>query len=83
MSDFHEMATHLRMQEERSLLMENHTFMVEMNGRQSIIGSRPFSYSDHLAEKAAEIDLIILSERKTKKESDAYPADLDSSTGID
>ena len=71
MSDFHEMATHLRIQEERSLLMENHTFMVEMNDRQSGIGNRRFSYSDHLAEKAAEIDLIILSERKSKNESDS------------
>lgn len=71
MSDFHEMAIHLRMQEERSLLMENHTFMVETNGRQSGVENRQFSYSDHLAEKMAEIDFSILSGRKTKKESDA------------
>ena len=71
MSDFHEMAIHLRMQEERSLLMENHTFMVEINGPQSGIGSRRFSYSDHLAEKMAEIDFRTFSKRKTEKESDA------------
>ena len=70
LSDFHEMAIHLRMQAERSLLMENHTLMVETNGRQAGIESRQFSYSDHLAEKMAEIDFSIFSERKTKKESD-------------
>ena len=59
LSDFHEMAIHLRMQEERSLLMENHTFMVEINGPQSGIGSRRFSYSDHLAEKMAELEPLM------------------------
>ena len=66
MSDFHEMATHLRMQEERSLLMENHTFMVKTNGH-SGAGCLQFSYSDHLAEKTAEIDLIIFSGKKHKE----------------
>lgn len=65
LSDFHEMATHLRMQEERSLLMENHGYMVDTDRRQSAIGKRRFSYSDHLKEKRVGIDLSILPERKT------------------
>lgn len=69
MSDFHEMATHMRMQEERSLLMVNHTYMLETNGRQNITGRRQFSYSEYLADKAAEIDFGILSEIKTEKKS--------------
>ncbi len=65
MSDFHEMATHLRMQEERSSLMENHASMVGTEGRRFGIGKRQFSYSDELTEKRVGIDLIILPERKT------------------
>ena len=41
MSDFHEMATHFRMQEERSLLLENHACMFAKNVRSSGIGSSP------------------------------------------
>jgi hypothetical protein len=70
LSDFHEMATHLRMQEERSLLLETHIFMVNTNGRQSGIGRRHFSYSDLLTEKSAEINLSLLSDRKTGYDSD-------------
>jgi hypothetical protein len=66
LSDFHEMATHLRMQEERSLLMENHSFMVGTDSRQSGIGKRHFSYSDYLSEKRVHIDLSIRPERKNR-----------------
>jgi hypothetical protein len=65
------MATHLRIQEERSLLMENHTHMVETNGRQSGIGSRRFSYSDHLADKTTEIKLGIFCKKNADQESEA------------
>ena len=71
MSDFHEMATHLRLQEERSLLMEIHGYMVATDCRRSGFEKRRFSYSDHLKDKIANIDLIILPERKTDKNSDA------------
>lgn len=71
MSDFHEMLTHLRMQEERSLLLENHAYMVDTAGRRSGIGQRQFSYSDHLIEKRVDIDLSILSERKLDNKADA------------
>ena len=64
MSDFHEMATQLRMQEERSLLMENHAYMVDTHGRRSGIRNRQFSYSDYLKEKRVGVDLGILPERK-------------------
>jgi hypothetical protein len=69
LSDFHEMATHMRMQEERSLLMENHAYMVDTDGRRSGIGNRQFSYSGHLAENRVGFDLTILSERKTDNKS--------------
>ncbi len=53
------------MQEERSLLMENHASMVATDGPRFGIGKRQFSYSDHLAENRAGFDFTILSERKT------------------
>ena len=71
MSDFHEMVTHLRIQEERSLLLENHAYMVDIAGHRAGIGQRQFSYSDHLIEKRVGIDLSILSERKLDNKADA------------
>ena len=65
------MATHLRMQEERSLLMEVHGHMVDTDRGRPGIGKRPFSYSDYLKEKRAGLDLITLPERKTDKKSAA------------
>ena len=65
MSDYHEMATHLRMQEERSLLLENHACMMNNNGHRSGIGKQQFSYSDYKTEKKVGIDFSILPERKT------------------
>ena len=64
MSDFHEMATQLRMQEERSSLMENHAYLVDTENRRAGIGKRQFSYSDYLTEKSVCIDLRILPERE-------------------
>jgi hypothetical protein len=63
------MATHLRMQEERSLLMEIHGYMVDSDHRGSGIAKQRFSYSDHLKEKRVDIDLTVLSERKTDNKS--------------
>ena len=65
MSDFHEMVTHLRMQEERSLLLDHHECMVNTDGHRYGIGKRHFSYWDYLTEKKAHIDLSILPERTT------------------
>jgi len=65
LSDYHEMATHLRMQEERSLLLDNHELMVNTDGRRFGIGKRHFSYWDYLKEKKAQIDLSIFPERTT------------------
>ena len=69
MSDFHEMATQLRMQEERSLILANHAGMFDKDVHRSRIDNRPFSYSDHLTEKNVDIDLDILPERKTDNKS--------------
>ena len=65
MSDFHEMATHLRMQEERSLLIDHHESMVNTDGRRYGNGKRYFSYWDYLTEKKALIDLSTISEKPT------------------
>ena len=65
MSDYHEMATNLRMQEERSLLLDNHECRVNTGGRRYGIGKRHFSYWDYLKEKKAHIDLSIFQERNT------------------
>ena len=65
------MVTHLRMQEERSLLIENHAYMVDTAGSRAGIGQRQFSYSDHLIEKRVGINLSILSERKLDNKADA------------
>ena len=51
MSDYHEMATHMRMQEERSLLLNNHELMVNTDGRRFDLGKRHFSYWDYLTKK--------------------------------
>jgi hypothetical protein len=59
------MAIHLRMQEERSLLLENHACMVNNNCRRAGIGKQQFSYSDYKTEKRVGFDLSILPERKT------------------
>ncbi len=71
LSDFHEMATHLRIQEERSSLMENHAILVDTDSRRAGIEQRQFSYSDYLTEKGVSIDLSILPERKIGKKSKA------------
>jgi len=63
LSDFHEMATHLRMQEERSLLLDHHECMVNTYDCRCGIGKRHFSYWDYLTEKKADIDLNIFQER--------------------
>jgi hypothetical protein len=65
LSDFHEMVTHLRMQEERSLLLDHHECMVNTYDYQSGIGKRQFSYWDYLTEKTAHIDLNIFQERSS------------------
>ena len=51
------------MQEERSLLLDNHECMVNTYGRRYGIGKRHFSYWDYLKEKKALIDLNIFPER--------------------
>ena len=63
MSDYHEMATHMRMQEERSLLLNNHELMVNTDGHRFGSGKRHFSYWDYLTEKKGHIDHSIFSER--------------------
>ena len=64
MSDFHEMVTHLRMQEERSLLMENHANIAEKETGRSATSKWQFSYLDYLPKNRDVIDLRTLPPRK-------------------
>jgi hypothetical protein len=63
LSDYHEMATHMRMQEERSLLLNNHELMVNTDGRRFDLGKRHFSYWDYLTKKKDHIDHRTFPER--------------------
>ena len=69
MSDFHEMATHLRMQEERSLLMESHGYLMGADRNRSGAEKKRFSYSEHLKKNKVIPELIILPKRKFIKKS--------------
>jgi hypothetical protein len=59
------MATQLRMQEERSLILENHADMFDKNVYRSGIKNPQFSYSDHLTEKNVDIEFNIFPARKS------------------
>ena len=72
MSDYHEMATHMRMQEERSLLLNNHELMVNTDSRRFGIGKRHFSYWDYLSEKKDQMDHSIFPERTTDSHPTTY-----------
>jgi hypothetical protein len=61
------MATQLRMQEERSLILSKHAGMFDKDVHRSAIENRQFSYSDHLTEKNVEIEFKILPARKFDK----------------
>ena len=63
MSDFHEMVTHLRMQEERSLLMEHNARIAEKGICLSENSGWQFSYLDYLPKKGDNIDLITFPQR--------------------
>ena len=71
MSDFHEMATQLRMQEERSLILSKHAGMFDKDVHRSGIENRQFSYSDQLTEKNVDIEFNILSAKKSDKNFEA------------
>lgn len=71
MSDFHEMVTHLRMQEERSLLMENHANIAEWETHRSGNYSWHFSYLDYLPKNSDVIDLRTLPQQEIHKNPDA------------
>ena len=70
LSDFHEMATHLRMQEERSLLIESHGYLIGADRNRSGAGKQRFSYSDHLKRNKVGQELKIVPKRKFDKKSD-------------
>ena len=58
------MVTHLRMQEERSLLMENHANIAEKETGRSATTEWQFSYLDYLPKNGDVIDLGTLPHQK-------------------
>ena len=64
MSDFHEMATNLKMEEARFLNIENPAYMIDQGGRRLGIERRQFDYSDFFPERRVSADRRILPERR-------------------
>jgi hypothetical protein len=58
------MVTHLRMQEERSLLMENNAHIAEKGICLSENSGWQFSYLDYLPKRSDDIDLRTFPQRK-------------------
>ncbi len=57
MSDFHEMATNLKMKEARSLPIENLAYMIDNGGRRLGIERRQFDYSHYFPERRVDSKL--------------------------
>jgi len=64
MSDFHEMATNLRMKEARILNIENPVYIFDNGGRRLGIKRRQFDYSYYFPERRAGLDRRNLPERR-------------------
>ena len=64
MSDFHEMASTLRMRKKRSLTMENPAYGIDKGGRRLGIDRRQFTYSYHTPERRVGFDRRNIPERR-------------------
>lgn len=64
MSDFHEMASNMRLIKERSLSIENSAYVLDKGGRRLGIERRQFTYSHYLPERRAGFDRRIIPERR-------------------
>ena len=65
MSDFHEMATNLKLKEARTLHNEHPAYIIDHGGRRLGIERRQFDYSDYFPERRFGLDRRILPERRT------------------
>ena len=66
MSDFHEMATNLKMKEARNLHIENPAYTIDNGGRRLGIERRQFDYSHYFPERRFGIDRRVLPERRVE-----------------
>lgn len=64
MSDFHEIATNLKMKGARDLQIENPAYIIDNGGRRLGIERRQFDYSHYFPERRVGIDRRILPERR-------------------
>ncbi len=71
MSDYHEMATNLKMKEARSVQIENLAYMIDNGGRRLGIERRQFDYSHYFPERRVGIDRRVLLERRVDSKLDS------------
>ncbi len=64
MSDFHEMATNLKIKEARSLKFEDPAFAIDNGGRRLGIERRQFDYSFYFPERRDGCDRRLIPERR-------------------
>ena len=64
LSDFHEMASNLRMRKERALHIKNPAFHIDNGGRRLGIDRRQFSYSHYYPERRAGDERRNIPERR-------------------
>lgn len=67
MSDFHEMATHLKFRDTRALNYEDPLYMIDNGGRRLGIERRQFDYSIHLPERREGLDRRMMPERRVDR----------------
>ncbi len=72
MSDFHEMASNLRMREERALHSKSPVYNIDNGGRRLGIERRQFSYSLYYPERRVGIERRCLPERRVDMKAGAH-----------
>ena len=71
LSDFHEMASNLRMRKERALHMTNPAYNIDNGGRRLGIDRRQFSYSHYYPERRFGDERRCLPERRIEIQAEA------------
>ena len=71
MSDFHEMASNLRMRKERALHMKNPAYNIDKGGRRLGIDRRQFTYSHYYPERRLGNERRCLPERRVEMQAEA------------
>jgi len=71
MSDFHEMASNLRMKKERVLHIKNPIYDIDNGGRRLGIERRQFAYSYYYPERRFGIERRCIPERRFDMEAEA------------